>query len=311
VPYGVSGRVSATEIRQLIALVAVADEGSFTRAALRLGYSQSAISHQIATLERLVDCRLVQRPTGSRSLQLTEAGERFRDHARDIIVRVHAAHAELEIWRGPETAGTLRVGSFATAGARLLPSLVRQLADAMPRLRIELTDAADAGDLLRAVEADELDATLALAPLPAGSLTGVELERDGYVAIAAADSPLGGRAEPVGLEEIAELPLIACGTRSEPGPETELRAAGHTPNVVVRTDDSATTHALAAAGVGVAIVPRRSVDTASGVAVIELAPGLAERTVMLAWHSERAGRSALSMFVRLAQSLRANGESWV
>ena len=62
------------EVRHLAALAAIAEEGSFGRAAVRLGYTQSAISQQIATLERIVGERLLDRPRGSRTVGLTEAG---------------------------------------------------------------------------------------------------------------------------------------------------------------------------------------------------------------------------------------------
>src|SRR5437763_8454374 len=96
------------ELRHLIALEAVAREGSFGRAATSLGYTQSAISQQIATLERSVGERLLERPGGPRAVTLTEAGAPLLRHAEAIVARLEAARADMASLRAGET-GTLRV----------------------------------------------------------------------------------------------------------------------------------------------------------------------------------------------------------
>src|SRR5919206_1679384 len=82
------------ELRHLIALDAVAREGSFGRAATSLGYTQSAVSQQIAALERIVGARLVERPGGPRPVSLTEAGELLLRHSEAIAARLAAAQAD-------------------------------------------------------------------------------------------------------------------------------------------------------------------------------------------------------------------------
>ena len=113
------------EIRHFAALQALADEGSFGRAAKRLGYTQSAISQQIATLERIVGERLVERPGGPRPISLTEAGRLLLRHASSIVARLQAAQADLQALRAGES-GTIRVGIFQSAGARVLPEIMRR-----------------------------------------------------------------------------------------------------------------------------------------------------------------------------------------
>ena len=122
------------ELRHFAALQALADEGSFGRAAKRLGYTQSAISQQIATLERIVGERLVERPGGPRPISLTEAGQLLLRHAESIVARLQAAQADLQALRAGEV-GTLRVGTFQSAGARLLPEIMRRFTDAVARDR--------------------------------------------------------------------------------------------------------------------------------------------------------------------------------
>src|SRR3954452_13819963 len=99
------------EIRHLAALQAIAAERSFGRAARRLGYTQSAISQQIATLERIVGEQLIDRPGGPRPVALTEAGRLLLRHARAIVARLQAAQADLSALSAGE-AGSLKVGVF-------------------------------------------------------------------------------------------------------------------------------------------------------------------------------------------------------
>src|SRR5215472_7068227 len=110
------------ELRQLIALKAIAEEGSFGRAAHRLGYTQSAVSQQIATLERIVGEKLIERPGGPRPVTLTEAGELLLRHARAIVSRLQAAQSDLAALSAGE-AGSLRVGIFQSVGAKILPEV--------------------------------------------------------------------------------------------------------------------------------------------------------------------------------------------
>src|SRR5687768_10540374 len=117
------------ELRHLAALEAVARTGSFGRAAARLGYTQSAVSQQIATLERIVGERLVERPGGPRAVSLTEAGRLLLRHAEAIVARLEAAHADLDALSAG-AAGTLRVGTYQSVGKRVLPALLRRFRDA-------------------------------------------------------------------------------------------------------------------------------------------------------------------------------------
>src|SRR5947209_19265424 len=86
---------SGVELRHLVALDAVAREGSFRRAATRLGYVQSAISHQIAALESLAGKRLIERSRGTRPLALTDAGEILLDQADAVLASLRDDQSEL------------------------------------------------------------------------------------------------------------------------------------------------------------------------------------------------------------------------
>src|ERR1051325_1047174 len=113
------------ELRHLAALQAISQAGSVPRAAAQLGYTQSAVSQQIATLERIVGERLVERPGGPRPASLTQAGELLLRHADSIVARLQAAQADLHALRAGEV-GTLRIGVFQSVGARVLPEIMRR-----------------------------------------------------------------------------------------------------------------------------------------------------------------------------------------
>ena len=107
------------EVRHFAALDAVAREGSFGRAADRLGYTQSAVSQQIATLEKIVGETLVERPGGPRAVSLTDAGEVLLRHAEAIVARLDAAHADIAALRAGETGA---LGSDVSVDRRARPS---------------------------------------------------------------------------------------------------------------------------------------------------------------------------------------------
>ena len=120
------------EARHLAALQAIAEERSFSRAAERLGYAQSAVSQQIATLERAVGLKLVERPGGPRPVSLTEAGEVVLRHADRLLARLGALRADLDQLVAGES-GTIRVGTFQSAGARILPGVDPRVPRALAR----------------------------------------------------------------------------------------------------------------------------------------------------------------------------------
>jgi molybdate transport repressor ModE-like protein len=297
------------ELRHLAALQAVAEEGSFGRAAERLGYTQSAVSQQIQALERIVDQRLVERPGGPRRVSLTEAGELLLRHAAGIVARLQAAQADLAAF-AEGSAGTLRVGTYQSVGARVLPRLLREFTEAWPSVSVQLTEWSDDGHLLSLVERGELDFSFVMLPVEEGPFEPVELMLDPHVLVVPADSELARRPKPPSLREVAGMPLIGnrlC--RSVHQVETRLRDAGVEPQIVFRSDDNGTIQGLVAAGVGVALVPLLTVDTGhEGTAVLGLAD-VPPRRIGIAWHRDRYRSPAARAFVELARDVCARVEA--
>src|SRR2546423_10937298 len=153
------------ELRHLAALEAVAEEGSFGRAAQRLGYTQSAVSQQIAQLEKVVGARLLERPGGPRAVSLTDAGRLLLRHADAIVARLAAAQADMAALQAGE-AGPLRGGVLQSVGARLLPRLLLRFKRGFPRGSLPGVEGNTPAQLLPLVASGELDPTLPGLPLP-------------------------------------------------------------------------------------------------------------------------------------------------
>jgi molybdate transport repressor ModE-like protein len=290
------------ELRHFLALEAVARTGSFAKAAAALGYTQSAVSQQIAALERMVGQRLVERPGGPKPVSLTEAGRLLLTHADAIAARVAAAQADLDAL-GKGEAGTLQVGVFQSVGQRILPELMRRYLGAWPEVQVTLTESADDEELLALVERGELDLTFADLPLVDGPFEWVELLRDPYVLVVAADSPLAGRDKPPTLREVSDLDLIShkhCRTvkRLEP-------MFGRPLDFVFRSDHNQTVQALVGAGVGSALVPRLTMDPEDPATTMIEMPKLPPRVIALTWHRDRYRTPAAHAFVETAQEVSA------
>jgi DNA-binding transcriptional LysR family regulator len=295
------------ELRHLIALKAIAEEGTFGRAAKRLGYTQSAISQQIAMLERIVGRRLIDRPGGPRPVSLTEAGDLLLRHADAIAARLQAAQADLAALDAGD-AGPLRIGTYQSVGARILPELLREFFAGWPQVEVTLQESADDRDLIELVERGELDLSFVVLPLDPGPYEVVELFRDPYVLVIPAGSQLASRDRAPSLRELLEHPLISNRTcRTTQRVEDRLRQAGREPNIAFRSDDNGTVQGLVAAGVGVAVVPRLTVDeTDPAIRVVDLGDRVPPRLVGIAWHRDRRRTRAAEAFVQLSQKLTSS-----
>src|SRR5947209_7705632 len=208
------------ELRHLAALEAVGRTKSFGRAAREIGYTQSAVSQQIAHLERVVGQRLVERPGGPRPVSLTEAGRLLLRHADAIVAQLDAAEADMAAL-ADGAAGALRVGILQSVGARILPGLLRRFREEWPRVEVQVREETDAADLLRLLEHGELDLTFADLPLAEGPFEWEEILRDPYVLVVPAADPLAAREAAPPLRDLAHVPIV--GWRKEGMPEAYLR----------------------------------------------------------------------------------------
>ncbi len=301
-----SDRWLSLELRHLEALRAVAEAGAFGRAAAQLGYTQSAVSQQIAALERIAGKSLFTRPGGRQPVQLTAAGEVLLSHSAALLARARAAQADLATL-DEDSGGQLRVGSYQSVGARILPEMLRRFAAQMPDVEVELRESSDDRELWRLLEEGELDVSFTMCPVEHELLEAVELLSDPYVLVAPAGSQVAERRTPPTAAHIAELPLIAFRScRNMERAEALLRARGLQPNIVFRIDDHATVQGLVASGLGFALMPRLTVDANDArIVAIELGDHVPPRSVGIAWHRERRRTAATEAFVDVARQVCA------
>jgi DNA-binding transcriptional LysR family regulator len=300
------------EIRHLLALVAVVQTGTFSSAAEQLGYTQSAVSQQVATLERMVGTPLFERPGGPRPVRLTAAGEVLLTHARAVLARVNSAATDLRALASGDQ-GELRVGTLPSVGTKVLPRLLGTFRAEWPGIDIVLRESRDSAELLHAVEAGDIDVTfIDIGPYETGPLEVRPLLDDPMVFLAPAGSPEAAQ-RVVSIADIAHLPMI--GTRNvgcRQIIDDAFRQAPVPPNYLFRSDDHPTIQGLIGSGLAYAVLPLLTVDEHDpNVAVIPIRPAPLPRRLGIAWHPERRPPPALLPFVEAATEICHDlGERW-
>jgi DNA-binding transcriptional LysR family regulator len=262
------------EFRHLAALAAIAEEGSFRAAADRLGYVQSAVSQQLAFLERRLGVRLVDRGRGSAPVQLTAAGELLLGHLETIRHALGAAWADMRALRDGR-AGSIRIAASASAEALVVPAVMPRIDR---RVDVNVTHAVDDAACAAVLE-HAVDLALTSGPVPEGPLVAHRLLTEPLVLVVGPEDPLAARAEPLRLCDLDGVDLIVRHTARDATSRADARG-----RVVHATDDDATARALVASGVGVAILPSLAVAPGDDVVAIPLA---GERVLSLVWHAER------------------------
>lgn len=304
-PAGLSSSWRTLEFRHLAAFVAIGHGASFTSAADLLGYSQSAISHQISSLEAIVGQQLVERRGGPRPASLTAAGLMFLPHAEALLTRATTAEAEIEsLFAGDR--GTLRLGCYSSAGRTILPRTMTRFRALWPNIDVELSESPDDGELLRLLGDGALDMTFVTYPLEDGPFAAVELLEDPYVLVVHPDSPIAQRQEIPTLDEISELPLIGYKSiRRAHWMESRLAGSSVECHVILRSNDNGTILGMAEAGLAVAVIPWTCVvPTPEQVRLIPL-PQIAPRIVALAWRADAPPEAAGQCFLAVAKEVCA------
>jgi DNA-binding transcriptional LysR family regulator len=245
------------DVRRLRVLKEVAARGSFSAAADALAYTQSAVSQQIAALEREAGTRLVER--GARGVHLTDAGRTLVEHAEVILARLADAEAELEALAGLR-GGRLRLASFPSAAATIAPKAIARFRDRHPAVELALVPA-EPEEALAMLRAGEVDVALDIrAPFKGPREDGIErthlLDDPLYVALPV-EHPLADK-RTLKLEDLAEDPWILASTGNCPDSSIFLRAcqmAGFEPQIAFNSDDYPAIQGFVAAGVGVSFLP--------------------------------------------------------
>jgi|HubBroStandDraft_2_1064218.scaffolds.fasta_scaffold00009_38 DNA-binding transcriptional LysR family regulator len=271
-------------VGRLRVLKEVAYRGSFSAAADALSYTQSAISQQIATLEAETGMALLERHP--RGVSLTAAGQTLVGHAEGILARLEAAESSLEAIAGLR-GGRLRVASFPTAGATLMPLAIATFRNSYPDVELTLAEG-EPEQIVPRLRAGELDLALLFEfddeTLALEDMTRTELLDDPmYLALPHAHAL--ATKDRLRLWDLAGEAWVQT-SRSSPCALHVVRschAAGFEPNVAFESDDYQTVQGLVAAGVGVALIPELALSVVREDIVIRaLSPAPPIRQVLAA-----------------------------
>lgn len=238
------------DVRQLTALLAVAEAGSFSAAARALHTVQSNISTHIAHLERELGTTLVDRASG----QLTHEGQVVADRARHIQVEMEAIAADVATLRDVVT-GSVRLGCIGTVGRWLVPLVLDRLTKDHPKIHLVIVDATTTS-LVPQLLSDNLDLAVVNLPVSDPGLVSRPLFDEDRVVIAPTGHPLAGRGT-VSLRELSEHDLLLepVGTSFRDELDAEATAAGTTLRAFAEVDGLRLIASLAFQGFGAAIVP--------------------------------------------------------
>ena len=290
------------DVRHLAALAAIADTRSISKAAEVLGYGQSAVSQQLAALERVVGQRLVDRGSGPRPVTLTEAGVAVHEHAKWILERLDLARTELSALQ-TGAAGSLRVGTLQSAGARLLPRVLAAYRRSWANITVSIHSEISEGELPDLVQEGALDVAFVEASMVGDRLHSLEVMVDRYVAVVPPGHRLATRRS-ISLADLDGEDFVdgAVGDRCAAKGEQALRAAGVAGRTVVRTPDNATRQRLVHAGLGCAVQPGLTVEPGlpDGGVIVQLKEDL-QREIALTWSAERTPSFALERFIETAR----------
>ncbi|HET6860471.1 MAG TPA: LysR family transcriptional regulator [Streptomyces sp.] len=290
------------ELRHLAAIAAIAEEGSFGRAAVRLGYTQSTVSQQIAALERAVGGPVFDRPGGPRPVRLTPLGSVVLGHGRELLAKAGALADAVDRFKAGD--GRIDIGTFQSVSNVILPSVVRRLRDEHPgcdiRLSEEEPEQPQIGDLDLLFYDGRID----------GDVEHLKLLDDPYLLVTGAGTFPEG---PVSLERLDGAPVVAWPlTCDQPGMEQAIARSGARPQIVFRTAVNDTLLAMVRAGLGSAVLPWLAIRGAGvpsddGLRVHALRPPLPPREIHLHWRAGRThsplARRAIEIAVEVATAL--------
>jgi DNA-binding transcriptional LysR family regulator len=273
------------DVRRMRVLREVAVRGSFSAAAEALSFTQSAVSQQIAALEREAGAKLVER--SARGIRLTDAGEALVRHTEAVLANLAEAEAELDALAGVR-GGRVRLASFPSAGSAIVPQAIASYRARHPGVELSLIEAEPQESLPR-LRAGELEIALSYSPslVSDESLNGLDTEDlldDPFYAVLPVGHPLNAKSK-LRLKDLSSDSWVT-GTEACPCTgqvQWACTGAGFEPHVAFESDDFATVQGLVAAGVGVALIPDLGFATVRDDIVIrELAGPKLSRTVQAA-----------------------------
>ena len=239
------------DLRRLKSFVVVAEEGNLSRAAVRLHLSQPALTRRIQELEKELGFTLLEHL--GRGIQISGEGRGFLRHCRDLVAHAEAVEDRARAFFAGES-GVLRVGASPQMLERLFPRLLLQFAPIFPLVEVRLVEGTSRAHL-RALERGEIDLAV-IQPQRDDRFENRALPTLSVLAAIPNGHPLS-RAEPIEIAALATTPvlLLHAGYISRQTFDAACRLTDFEPNVILESGAPQTILALAAAGLGIAIVP--------------------------------------------------------
>jgi LysR family transcriptional regulator, transcription activator of glutamate synthase operon len=288
------------DVRQLKCVEAVARHRHFTRAAEELHVAQSALSHQVARLEKELGVALFERT--SRRVTPTEAGLAIAARARRVLAELDGAREEVDQLRGA-LRGRIWVGALVRAGDIDVPGLLARFSREHPGIEVGLREGL-ADDMLGYLADDEIDAAFCLlAREPAPEFASEQLGLDeAVVAFSPGSTPHNG---PVGIAELAGRTIVGPRRGSAVTSVLEERfAQARTPlRLALESGDPFLLRSLAARGFAAAIVPRSLTELDGPLVEVRRLDPPASLTVALVWRRERHASPAARTFIDFVRSV--------
>ncbi len=259
-------------VRELKAVLAVAELGSFRGAAQDLGYTQSALSHQVATIEAALGHSLFTRPGGRGQVRLTPAGEAVCRRARRALAEVEAIAAEAEEAERGQMA-RVRVGGSQTTAAEVMPAALRVFREDHPGVEVALWEYDSFEAVASALGRGRLELGFAHNPGPDDRVESIPLLDDSWVILTRRDSQIAEIERP-SFDVLDGQDVVAWNRRWQV--QTDLEEAWSrlniAPRIVYRTDDNLALQRLVAAGLGHACIGRLAARRAIDPALTWLSP---------------------------------------
>ncbi len=292
--------MSDAELRHLAAMAAVADEGSFSRAAARLGYSQSTISQQIAALEKAVGGAVFDRPGGPKPVRVTPLGALVLAHGRGLLAMAGAMAAAVDRFKAGD--GRVDIGTFQSVSNVILPPVVRRLREEHPGCDIRLfeqeTDQPQVSDLDLMFFDGRAD----------GDVQHLKLLDDPYLVVA---TPGAFPAGPVPLAQLDGAPMVAYPPICDQARVEQVLARGAVrPHIVFRTVGNEAVLSMVRAGMGTALLPRlailsHDIRADATLSVHQLQPPLPPREIFLLWERGRTHSPLAARAIEIAVNVAA------
>lgn len=293
-------------LERLRTLYTVARHGSVSAAAEGLHVTTSAVSQQLAKLERETGQQLLAK--NGRGVRLTDAGRLLAEHAERILSQVELAQSDLEAQRG-QAVGDLLIGAFPTAARGLMPAMLTRLRVDHPQLRARLQEL-EPGESVNCLVRGDIDLAVVLdwynkpLPMPDGLVKAALLDDPADVAMPL-DHPLARRSE-VDLEDFANDDWVSWpkGEFCHEWLMLTLRAKGIEPRLSHTAEEHHTQLALVAGGFGVAVAPRLGRGPVpEGVRVVPVRHHSMRRHIYAIWRADADGRPSIRAAVAVLRQV--------